>query len=100
RIQSRSAFGIAWGVDSFATIGMDDELSPERGGIMKRTFKFLVVGTAALALTGCASRRLASQGNSPQYAPPPPPRPVYPPPGAIIVPQGSLPPGSIPAGSV
>lgn len=67
---------------------------------MKRTFKFLVVATAAVALAGCASRRLASQGNGPQYVPPSPPRPVYPPPGSIVVPQGSLPPGSVPAGSV
>src|SRR6267378_3708806 len=28
----RQAFPMGWGVDFFATIGMDDELSPERGG--------------------------------------------------------------------
>ena len=63
---------------------------------MKSTFKFLIVGAAGLCLAGCASRRLASQGNAP-YTPPQPPRPIYtttPSPGAIIVPQGGLPPGA------
>src|SRR5215510_10729120 len=50
------------GLISSLQSGWTTNLSPERGGIMKRTFKFLIVATAALALAGCASRRLASQG--------------------------------------
>jgi hypothetical protein len=89
---------MAWGLDSFATIGMDDEMSPERGGIMRKAFKFLLVGAAAVTLAGCASRRPASQ--APPFAPPPPPRPVavYPSPAPVIVPQGGVPAGSYPPG--
>jgi hypothetical protein len=88
---------------------MDDETVPERAEIMKRTFKFLVVGAALIALGGCASRRLATQGNN-RFVPPPPP--VNLPPGTVVVPPGgsfpvqyppgqfpqaTFPPGSVPA---
>jgi hypothetical protein len=84
---------MGWGVDSFATIGMGGEWSPEKADAMKPSIKILVLGVAAIALAGCASRRGAPQGSMP---PPPPPRAVFPPPGAIIVPPGGGPPGAFP----
>jgi hypothetical protein len=75
---------------------MDGELSSEKGEVMKKRFKIMVLGAATLSLAGCASRRMASQ--APPYVPPPVPGQMFqqPPPGAIIVQPGQAPPGAFP----
>lgn len=65
---------------------------------MTKSFKFLTAGVAMFALAGCASRRL-SQGSAQYMPPPPPPGIAYPPPGAVIVRPGQVPPGAVSQGS-